>query len=106
VTLGLFLEGREIDRPVGATFRSRVDEAATGWLVDAQSKDRANWSRGYMDPILTRYVREPNGYTLDFFLKHEGYQGLKKALGMQPNDIIEMVKASGLRGRGGAGFPT
>src|SRR4051794_14364274 len=61
---------------------------------------------GDMDPILTQYVREPHGYTLDFFLKHEGYQGLKKALATQPNDVIEMVKASGLRGRGGAGFPT
>ena len=59
-----------------------------------------------MEPILTKYVREPNSFTLDFFLKHEGYEGLKKALAMQPNDVIEQVKASGLRGRGGAGFPT
>src|SRR5690349_10318349 len=59
-----------------------------------------------MELVLTKYVREPGGNTLDFFLKHEGYQGLKKALAMQPNDVIEMVKASGLRGRGGAGFPT
>jgi NADH-quinone oxidoreductase subunit F len=59
-----------------------------------------------MDPILTKYVREPNGYTLDFFVKHEGYEGLRKALSMQPNEVIETVKASGLRGRGGAGFPT
>src|SRR4029079_711733 len=59
-----------------------------------------------MDPILTKYVSEPNSFTLDFYVKHDGYAGLKKALGMQPNDVIEMVKASGLRGRGGAGFPT
>jgi NADH-quinone oxidoreductase subunit F len=59
-----------------------------------------------MELVLTKYVREPGGNTLDFFLKHEGYQGLKKALAMKPNDVIEMVKASGLRGRGGAGFPT
>ena len=33
------------------------------------------------------------------------YAGLKKALGQKPDDVIEVVKASGVRGRGGAGFP-
>ena len=58
--------------------------------------------------VLTRFVREPNCYTLDFYkAKDLGYEALRKAVTtMQPNDVIEMVKASGLRGRGGAGFPT
>jgi NADH-quinone oxidoreductase subunit F len=59
-----------------------------------------------MDPLLTRYVREPNSFTLDFYLQHEGYDGLRKALAMKPEEVIDVVKASGLRGRGGAGFPT
>jgi NADH-quinone oxidoreductase subunit F len=58
-------------------------------------------------PVLTSHVNEPNSYTLDFYMKNlRGYEGLRKALTMKPNDIIEQVKASGLRGRGGAGFPT
>ena len=59
-----------------------------------------------MEPVLTKYIREPNSYTLDFSLKHDGYAGLRKALAMEPGALIDMVKASGLRGRGGAGFPT
>ena len=58
-------------------------------------------------PVLTSHVREPNAFTLDFYQKQlRGYEGLRKALTLEPNDIIEQVKASGLRGRGGAGFPT
>jgi NADH-quinone oxidoreductase subunit F len=59
-----------------------------------------------VEPVLIPHVREPNSFTLDSYLKHQGYEGLKKALTMTPEAIIDAVKASGLRGRGGAGFPT
>ena len=48
-----------------------------------------------------------NSRSIDTYLQSEGYQALDKALkSMSPSDIIEDVKKSGLRGRGGAGFPT
>ncbi|KXK54574.1 MAG: NADH dehydrogenase subunit F [Chlorobi bacterium OLB7] len=48
----------------------------------------------------------PNLHKLDVYRANGGYQMYSKALTMQPNDIIEEVKRSGLRGRGGACFPT
>jgi NADH-quinone oxidoreductase subunit F len=49
----------------------------------------------------------PESHTIDFYVSHGGYETLKKVLkNLAPKDVIEEVKKSGLRGRGGAGFPT
>ncbi|NBX81863.1 NADH oxidoreductase (quinone) subunit F [bacterium] len=56
--------------------------------------------------ILTRDLETPQLHTLSVYESKGGYQNLKKALKMSPDQIIEEVKKSGLRGRGGAGFPT
>ncbi|BDZ70285.1 NADH-quinone oxidoreductase subunit NuoF [Methanobacterium petrolearium] len=45
-------------------------------------------------------------YNINHYLAKGGYSGLNEALQMEPEEIIEKVKKSGLRGRGGAGFPT
>lgn len=56
--------------------------------------------------LLFEHAHEPSYRTLDGYRKRGGYTALTKALKMERQAIIDEVKASGLRGRGGAGFPT
>ncbi len=57
-------------------------------------------------PVTSRRWGIQNSRTLEIYRKHEGYQALQKALRqMTPDQVIEEVKKSNLRGRGGAGFP-
>ena len=60
-----------------------------------------------MTQILFKDIDTPNLTSIEVYEKTlDGYQALKKAFAIEPDEVIEMVKASGLRGRGGAGFPT
>ncbi len=59
-----------------------------------------------LTPVLTAHWDEPDAFTLAAYQRHGGYLALRKALSMSPGEIIQEVKDSGLRGRGGAGFQT
>ena len=56
--------------------------------------------------IISRRFHLPNSASIDTYLANEGYDAIKKAVTMTPDAIIEELKVSNLRGRGGAGFPT
>ena len=59
-----------------------------------------------LTPVLSRLWDQPEPWTLQTYLRHDGYRGLRRALRMSPEQVIGEIKESGLRGRGGAGFPT
>jgi NADH-quinone oxidoreductase subunit F len=58
------------------------------------------------EKVLTRNIHKENSQSVEVYEAGGGYQSLRRAVGsMGPLDVIEAVKQSGLRGRGGAGFP-
>jgi NADH-quinone oxidoreductase subunit F len=58
------------------------------------------------EPVLLANIHKPESHTLAVYQASGGYSAIRRVLGgMSPVDVVELVKASGLRGRGGAGFP-
>ena len=59
-----------------------------------------------LNPVLSAHWDEADSFTIAGYQRHDGYKALAKALKATPDEVIAQIKESGLRGRGGAGFPT
>ena len=108
----------EVDTPSGRIGFGSVDETDVGALFDAgfhhgACTHRLALGRVEQIPYLARQTRLTfarcgitDPLSLADYEAHGGYRGLRQAVAMAPADIVAAVTASGLRGRGGAAFPT
>jgi bidirectional [NiFe] hydrogenase diaphorase subunit len=110
--LGLCARGPLVDVPEHGRLFERVSSASVDALADALATEPA--ARDAPLPFFTRQVKvvlENSGHidpeNLDDYLANNGYQALTTAVTtMQPGEVLDEVVRSGLRGRGGAGYPT
>jgi formate dehydrogenase iron-sulfur subunit len=107
----------EVETPGGRIAYGPVSAAGVGGLFDAGFLDGQNHPLclGATEAIPYLKMQErltfarcgvTDPLSLDDYVSHSGYRGLQRALTLPPQEIVEEVIQSGLRGRGGAGFPT
>ncbi len=105
--------GQELPRYYEALTPERIDEILAELRANAEQplpvepEPMGPAHFGGMEPkVLLARVTKPDSHRLATYVEDGGYQALRKALSeMTPEQVVETVKLSGLRGRGGAGFP-
>ena len=75
-------------------------------MTDPSTSSGQAPSTGTLTPVLTANWGEDRAWKLTNYERVGGYEALRTALRMSPPDVVDVIKESGLRGRGGAGFPT
>ena len=107
----------EVDTPAGRIGYARIDEALAPSLLTAALSEGADRHPSYVGrpedlPFFKRQTRLTfarcgliDPASLEAYRANGGWRGLERALALGPEGVVEAVKQSGLRGRGGAGFP-
>lgn len=90
--------------PVLVGDRTLVGSSADG--LEARPSPLPEPNPGGIEECLFAAIREPGRATIDGYVATGGYEGLRKALAMSPEQVVDVVTESKLAGRGGAGFPT
>ena len=95
---------------VNDNFKENITQGIAKEIIELKASDAIIKKNSPVHPRETRLVfksidRNDWSNDIDCYLRDGGYAELKKALKMQRADIVNEVKTSGLRGRGGAGFP-
>jgi NADH:ubiquinone oxidoreductase subunit F (NADH-binding) len=103
----------EVNSDIAPAIVTNVVEPALEGRSENLTDELSRHTLDLESPFFTKQVRvvlENNGRTdpeqIDDYIAHDGYQALRKALTMTDEEICKEILASGLRGRGGAGFPT
>lgn len=96
---------RTITNLVDSLQQQQDEDAVEKFTIDIREK-HVHAFLGNQKPIATEHRGIISPLSLEDYLKHGGFEGLRTALALKPSEVIENVKRSGLRGRGGAGFPT
>ncbi|MFN3740347.1 MAG: NADH-quinone oxidoreductase subunit NuoF [Thermodesulfovibrionales bacterium] len=94
------------DTLIGRLNREKIDGILKDLLQARSPEPEDHLIDAFPMKLESYLLRTLDCTTLDSYKAKGGYEAFKKALGMKPEQVIDIIKGSGLRGRGGAGFPT
>ncbi|MFZ5830134.1 MAG: NAD(P)H-dependent oxidoreductase subunit E [Planctomycetota bacterium] len=97
--------GHRVSRWLDRMFSDELGDPVERYAIDTRDGPVCAFL-GPQRHLATEYCGQIDPTDLDEYMRHGGFQALRKALAMPPEAVVDEVLQSGVRGRGGAGFPT